>query len=96
MSHIILSELTEFPSPASGQASLTRRRSGQEAVRTWDSERLEEALTTLNKCFAVAMEHAFHNPLTTVRIGWVQLASATSGFSGHKKLAYCSSAKGLQ
>ena len=28
-------------------------------------------------------------------IGWVLLASA-SGFSGYIKLAYCSSAKGLQ
>ena len=32
----------------------------------------------------------------TVGIGWVLLASATSGFSGYIKLAYCSSAKGLQ
>ena len=32
----------------------------------------------------------------TVGIGWVPLASATSGFSGYIKLAYCSSAKGLQ
>ena len=31
-----------------------------------------------------------------VRIGWVLLASAISGFSGYIKLAYCSSAKGLQ
>ncbi len=31
-----------------------------------------------------------------VGIGWVLLASATSGFSGNIKLAYCSSAKGLQ
>ena len=31
-----------------------------------------------------------------VGIGWVLLASATSGFSGYIKLAYCSSAKGLQ
>ena len=30
----------------------------------------------------------------TVGIGWVLLASATSGFSGYIKLAYCSSAKG--
>ena len=28
----------------------------------------------------------------TVGIGWVILASATSGFSGYIKLAYCSSA----
>ena len=32
----------------------------------------------------------------TVGIGRVLLASATSGFSGYTKLAYCSSAKGLQ
>ena len=32
----------------------------------------------------------------TVGIGWVLLASATSWFSGYIKLAYCSSAKGLQ
>ncbi len=32
----------------------------------------------------------------TVGIGWLLLASATSGFSGYIKLAYCSSAKGLQ
>ena len=32
----------------------------------------------------------------TVGIGWVLLASATSGFSGYIKLAYCSSTKGLQ
>ena len=32
----------------------------------------------------------------TVGIGWVLLASATSGFSGYINLAYCSSAKGLQ
>ena len=32
----------------------------------------------------------------TVGIGWVLLVSATSGFSGYIKLAYCSSAKGLQ
>ena len=30
----------------------------------------------------------------TVGIGWVLLPSATSGFSGYIKLAYCSSAKG--
>ena len=30
----------------------------------------------------------------TVGIGWVLLASATSGISGYIKLAYCSSAKG--
>ena len=29
----------------------------------------------------------------TVGIGWVLLASASSGFSGYIKLAYCSSAK---
>ena len=33
--------------------------------------------------------------MSTVGIGWVLLASATSGFSGYIKLAYCSSAKGL-
>ena len=32
----------------------------------------------------------------TVGIGWVLLVSATGGFSGYIKLAYCSSAKGLQ
>ena len=32
----------------------------------------------------------------TVGIGWALLASATSRFSGYTKLAYCSSAKGLQ
>ena len=32
----------------------------------------------------------------TVGIGRVLLESATSGFSGYTKLAYCSSAKGLQ
>ena len=32
----------------------------------------------------------------TVGIGWVLLASATSWFSVYIKLAYCSSAKGLQ
>ena len=32
----------------------------------------------------------------TARIGWVLLASATSRISGYIKLAYCSSAKGLQ
>ena len=31
---------------------------------------------------------------STVGIGWVLLASATSRFSGYIKLAYCSSAKG--
>ena len=31
----------------------------------------------------------------TVGIGGVLMASATSGFSGYIKLAYCSSAKGL-
>ena len=30
----------------------------------------------------------------TAGIGWVVRASATSGFSGYIKLAYCSSAKG--
>ena len=30
----------------------------------------------------------------TVGIGWVLLPSATSGFNGYIKLAYCSSAKG--
>ena len=32
----------------------------------------------------------------TVGICWVLLASAASRFSGYIKLAYCSSAKGLQ
>ena len=32
--------------------------------------------------------------IITVVIGWVLLASATIGFSGYIKLAYCSSAKG--
>ena len=32
----------------------------------------------------------------TFGIGLVLLASATSGFSGYIKLAYCSSAEGLQ
>ena len=31
-----------------------------------------------------------------VGVGWVLLASATSGFSDYTKLAYCSSAKGAQ
>ena len=34
--------------------------------------------------------------IITVGIGWVLLVSATSRFSGYIKLAYCSSAKGLQ
>ena len=34
--------------------------------------------------------------IITVGIGWVLLASATSGFSGYAELAYCSTAKGLQ
>ena len=34
--------------------------------------------------------------IITVGIGWVLLVSATSWFSGYIKLAYCSSAKGLQ
>ena len=34
--------------------------------------------------------------VTIVGIGWALLASATSRFSGCIKLAYCSSAKGLQ
>ena len=37
-----------------------------------------------------------HERVITVGIGWVLLASATSGFSGYIKLAYCSSAKELQ
>ena len=37
-----------------------------------------------------------HVHVITVGIGWVLLASATGGFSGYIKLAYCSSAKGLQ
>ena len=39
---------------------------------------------------------AYNERVITVGIGWVVLASATSGFSGYIKLAYCSSAKGLQ
>ena len=37
---------------------------------------------------------AYNERVITVGIGWVLLASATSGFSGYIKLAYCSSAKG--
>ena len=37
---------------------------------------------------------AYKERVITVGIGWVLLASATSGFSGYIKLAYCSSAKG--
>ena len=37
---------------------------------------------------------AYNERVITVRIGWVLLASATSGFSGYTKLAYCSTAKG--
>ena len=37
---------------------------------------------------------ACNERVITVGIGWVLLASATSGFSGYIKLAYCSSAKG--
>ena len=36
---------------------------------------------------------AYNERVITVGIGWVLLASATSGFSGYRKLAYCSSAK---
>ena len=42
---------------------------------------------------------AYNERVITVGIGWVLLASATSRFSGNSgyiKLAYCSSAKGLQ
>ena len=39
---------------------------------------------------------AYNERVTTVGIGWVLLASANSRFSGYIKLAYCSSAKGLQ
>ena len=37
---------------------------------------------------------AYNERVITVGIGWVLLASATSGFSDYIKLAYCSSAKG--
>ena len=37
---------------------------------------------------------AYNERVITVGIGCVLLASATSGFSGYIKLAYCSSAKG--
>ena len=37
---------------------------------------------------------AYNERVITVGIGWVLLASATSWFSGYRKLAYCSSAKG--
>ncbi len=37
---------------------------------------------------------AYNERVITVGIGWVLLASSTSGFSGYIKLAYCSSAKG--
>ena len=37
---------------------------------------------------------AYNERVITVGIGWVLLASATSGFSGYIKLAYYSSAKG--
>ena len=37
---------------------------------------------------------AYNEKVITVGIGWVLLASATSGFSGYIRLAYCSSAKG--
>ena len=37
---------------------------------------------------------AYNERVITVGIGWVLLASATSGFSGYIKLAYCSAAKG--
>ena len=33
---------------------------------------------------------AYNERVITVGIGWVLLASATSGFSGYIKLAYCS------
>ena len=39
---------------------------------------------------------AYNERVNTVGIGWVLLASATGRFSGYRKLAYCSSAKGLQ
>ena len=37
---------------------------------------------------------AYNEKVITVGIGWVLLTSATSGFSGYIKLAYCSTAKG--
>ena len=37
---------------------------------------------------------AYNERVITVGIGWVLLASATSGLSGYIKLAYCSSARG--
>ena len=37
---------------------------------------------------------AYNERVITVGIGWVLLASATSGFSGYIKLAYSSAAKG--
>ena len=39
---------------------------------------------------------AYNERVITVGIGWILLASATSRFSGYIKLAYYSSAKGLQ
>ena len=36
---------------------------------------------------------AYNERVITVGIGWVLLASATSGFSGYIKLANCSTAK---
>ena len=43
---------------------------------------------------ATCMHERPNERVITVGIGWVLLASATSGFSGYIKLAYCSSAKG--
>ena len=37
---------------------------------------------------------AYNERIITVGIGWVLLASATSGFSDYIKPAYCSTAKG--
>ena len=48
----------------------------------------------LTTCSELVYMVAYNERVITVRIGWVLLASATSGFSGYIKLAYCSSAKG--
>ena len=52
-----------------------------------------DCATTSSNCLCVLCVHV-HERVITVGIGWVLLASATSGFSGYIKLAYCSSAKG--
>ena len=39
---------------------------------------------------------AYNERVITVGIGWVLLASATSGFSGYIKLAYSPLPRGLQ